>query len=150
WLYQGTAIHAACEARERSGGTMTLEEAQTVFREVYSRDTNAACDVTPNMEWWSASGPYRGKQDIARRYGLGLDQVERYYRWREAHPEEEIWVAPDGQLAVELEFDVDLDGVRVVGYIDAVVLVDGEPRVRDVKTGNNPGDDFQLGTYKAA
>src|SRR5699024_8104536 len=74
----------------------------------------------------------------------------RYYRWREAHPEEEIWVAPDGQLAVELEFDVDLDGVRVVGYIDAVVLVDGEPRVRDVKTGNNPGDDFQLGTYKAA
>ncbi|BBX09464.1 RecB family exonuclease [Mycolicibacterium aichiense] len=49
---------------------------------------------------------------------------------------------------ITVEFTV--DGIRVRGFIDAIVVVDGELRVRDYKTGNKPGDDFQLGVYALA
>ena len=57
--------------------------------------------------------------------------------------------------AIELAFVFDLDTrlgpIRVRGFIDAVVVgPDGKPRVRDYKTGNSPGDDFQLGVYALA
>jgi putative RecB family exonuclease len=162
WLGQGSAVHEAAEAYEKSGRTMTLDEAQDVFRESYAKHINEACEVTPNLEWWFASGPYGGERDIERRFGIGLEQVERYIRWYEKHPEEVIWIAPDGTPGIELGFDIDLDGVLVRGYIDAVIQLpglagdndDGSPRpevlVRDNKTGNTPGDDFQLGVYGVA
>ncbi|QGJ89775.1 Cas4 exonuclease [Mycobacterium phage Superchunk] len=48
--------------------------------------------------------------------------------------------------------DCDCGGtpIRVRGFIDAVVVENGELRVRDYKTGNKPGDDFQLGVYALA
>ncbi|EHB47624.1 hypothetical protein MycrhDRAFT_5750 [Mycolicibacterium rhodesiae JS60] len=52
--------------------------------------------------------------------------------------------------AIELSFDIVLGGIRVRGFIDAVVVVNGELRVRDYKTGKKPGDDFQLGVYALA
>ena len=63
---------------------------------------------------------------------------------------QQIWYTPDGLPAVELSFKFDLDGVLVRGFIDAVVVVDGGLRVRDYKTGNQPGDSFQLGVYALA
>jgi len=147
WLAQGSAVHEACEAWERSGRTMTVEDALEVFRESYAKHIGEACEATPNFDYWFASGPYEGQLDIERRYGIGLEQVERYIRWYQAHPDEVIWVTPEGEPAVELGFDVDLDGVHVRGFIDAIVVVDGELVVRDTKTGNQPGDDFQLAVY---
>ena len=157
WLGQGSAVHEAAEAWERSGRTMSLDEAQDVFRESYQKHINEACDLTPNWEYWFASGPYGGEADIERRYLIGLEQVEKYVRWYETHPEEVIWIAPDGTPGIELGFDIDLDGVLVRGYIDAVIqnyrTTNNGPAtiiVRDNKTGNNPGDDFQLGVYGVA
>jgi putative RecB family exonuclease len=43
-----------------------------------------------------------------------------------------------------------LDGVLVRGFIDAVIDNGGDVIVRDNKTGNHPGDDFQLGVYGVA
>lgn len=146
WLAQGSAVHEAIEAREKSGRTLTLEQAQDVFRESYQRHIREACEVTPNFDYWFRSGPYGGEQDIERRFNIGLEQVEKYFSWSTGHPEERFWTAPDGTLGIELEFDIDLDGVLVRGYIDQVL----EDCVRDVKTGNTPGDEFQLATYKVA
>ncbi|MDV6975310.1 RecB family exonuclease [Mycobacterium intracellulare] len=154
WLPQGTAVHAAIEARERSGRTMSLEATQDVFRAEFQRETNAMTAITPNWQWWFRSGPYGGMEDTERRFQIGLEQVEKYFAWTDAHPEEEVWVAPDGTPAIELRFDMDLDGVRVIGFIDEVVKIETLPvpelRVRDHKTGNTPGDDFQLGVYSVA
>lgn len=150
WLGQGSAVHEAAEAWEKSNRTMSLEEAQDVFRESYERHINEACEITPNTEYWYASGPYRGEVDIERRYKIGLEQVEKFVNWHMAHPDQVIWITPDGTPAIELAFDFDLDGVLVRGYIDAVRVVDGEIRVVDYKTGNKPGDDFQLGVYGVA
>jgi putative RecB family exonuclease len=155
WLAQGTAVHAAIEGWERSGRSMSLEDAQAVFRESYVEEANKACELTPNFEWWFASGPYGGEQDLVRRFQIGLEQVEKYLDWATSHPEEAIKFTDDGEPAIELAFDIELDNLRVRGYIDAVVLVETSPgvwelRVRDHKTGNNPGDDFQLGVYSVA
>jgi putative RecB family exonuclease len=156
WLGQGSAVHEAAEAYERSGRTMTLEAMQDVFRDSYATHINEACEITPNFEYWFKSGPYGGELDVARRYQIGLEQCEKYMRWYENHPQEVIWITDDGTPAIELGFDIDLDGVLVRGFIDAVIEtpcpVNGNPEitVRDNKTGNHPGDDFQLGVYGVA
>ncbi|GAB4584438.1 RecB family exonuclease [Nocardia sp. IFM 10818] len=150
WLAQGSAVHTVAEMYERSERTMTLQAAQDLFREEYSTEIAKYTERTPNFEFWFWSGPYNGERDIERRYGIGLEQVAKYLDWYERHPEEVIWIAPDGTPGIELGFNIDLDGVRVRGYIDAVIQNGDEVRVRDNKTGNQPGGDFQLGVYSVA
>lgn len=150
WLAQGSAVHEAIEAFEKSGRVMSLEAAQEVFAQSYERHINEAAEVTPNFEYWFASGPYRGAVDIERRYGIGMEQVGKYFDWCEAHPGEVVWVADDGTPGIELEFDMELGDVPVRGFIDLVNVVGGQIQVRDHKTGNQPGDDFQLAVYALA
>lgn len=160
WLPQGSAVHTVFEhvrLRELAGNPMSLEEAQDLFREEYAKEVEGYTEVTPNFEYWFASGPYRGEVDVERRYDIGLEQVEKFIGWTDSHPEEVIWIAPDGTPGIELAFDIDLDGVLVRGYIDAVIVnyktVNNGPAdiiVRDYKSGNTPGDDFQLGVYGVA
>ncbi|AJD82490.1 Cas4 exonuclease [Mycobacterium phage Sheen] len=150
WTAQGSAVHEAIEAWEKSGREMSLQAVQQVFLTSYIKYINESCETTPNFQWWFASGPYDALKDIPRRQALGMDQCERYINWAQRHTEEKIWVTPDGTPAIELEFDIELDGLPVRGFIDAVIDVDGELIVRDHKTGNQPGDDFQLGVYKVA
>lgn len=152
WLPQGTAFHAVAEAyerRHRSSSPMDLAEAQEIFKAEYAKEVTELCEETPNFEWWFASGPYTGERDIERRFLIGLEQVEKFVAWR-SQEGQEIWVAPDGKPAIELEFAFELDGIIVRGFIDAVVVRDGKPHVRDYKTGNSPGDSFQLGVYAVA
>lgn len=152
WLPQGTAFHAVAEEYEQAlhaRKPMSLDEARDMFREMYAHEVEMLTHDTPNFEWWFWSGPYNGERDIERRYHIGLEQVEKFVAWRDT-PGQEIWVTPDGQPAIELAFKVELDGILVRGFIDAVVVVDGQLRVRDYKTGNSPGDDFQLGVYSVA
>lgn len=152
WLPQGTAFHAVAEEYERrakSEQPMSLVEAEEMFKAEYADGIGELCEETPNFEWWFWSGPYSGERDVERRYHIGLEQVAKFVAWRES-PGQEIWVTPDGEPAIELAFKIELDGILVRGFIDAVVVVDGKPRVRDYKTGNSPGDDFQLGVYALA
>lgn len=153
WLPQGTAVHAVAEQFEKrryAGNPMSLEEARELFREEYAAGINELTEETPNFDWWFWSGPYNGERDIERRFQIGLEQVEKFVAWRES-PGQTIWVTPDGTPAIELEFSIELDGIIVRGFIDAVVLDhSGALRVRDYKTGNSPGDDFQLGVYSVA
>lgn len=152
WLPQGTAFHAVAEEHERrihSGNPLTLHEAKELFKAEYAAGINELSEVTPNFQWWFWSGPYSGERDIERRYEIGLEQVEKFFAWRE-DPGQQIWITPEGKPAIELEFAIELDGIIVRGFIDAVVVVDGEVMVRDYKTGNSPGDDFQLGVYALA
>ncbi|AEL17887.1 exonuclease [Mycobacterium phage Trixie] len=152
WLPQGTAFHTVAEVYEKAlaeGREMTLEKAQEIFKEEYAKDIGELCAETPNFDWWFWSGPYSGERDIERRFHIGLEQVEKFIAWRTTKGQQ-IWVTPDGTPAIELSFNIELDGIKVRGYIDAVVVVNGELRVRDYKTGNKPGDDFQLGVYALA
>lgn len=147
WLSQGLGVHEAAEAYERSQRTMSLEDAQDVFRESYAKHTNRLAQDWPRFDTWFPSGPYRGSVDVERRYTRGLEQVARYVDYAERHPDETVWTTPDGTPAIELGCEVDLGGVRVRGYVDQVVQGSDGPVVRDVKTGKQPGDHFQLAVY---
>lgn len=136
------------ERRRVVGNPMTLEEALDSYREEYSNEVSKYTEVTPNFDWWSWSGPYNGERDLERRYEIGLEQVEKFVAWSD---NQVIWIAPDGTPGIELGFNIELDGIDVRGFIDAIVEDNnGNLRVRDYKTGNTPGDDFQLGVYALA
>ena len=150
WLSQGSAVHEAVEAFEKSGRTMPLPEMQEIYMEAYKRLNDEMLDITPNTEFWFASGPYRGDVDIERRFLMGMDQLSVYREYYEAHEDEVLWVTPDGEPGAEVGFDLDMDGVLVRGYIDAIVETEDGLVVRDLKTGNNPSDAFQLGVYAIA
>jgi putative RecB family exonuclease len=151
WLPMGTAVHSAAEAWELSGRVMTLEEAQQAFRDQYRASTDLLLETTPNTKFWFGSGPYKGAVDIARRYKLGLEHVERYIAWYQKHPEEVPFQFRDGSIAVEMPFTIEIGGVPVRGFIDWVgVSSNLSFIVRDNKTGNLPGGPEQLATYALA
>lgn len=154
WLPQGSAVHEAVEAWEKSGRTMTVEEAQEEFARSYESHVNRYCAETPNFDYWSRSGPYAGEADLLRRFEIGKDQVRKYIDWALSHDDESIYCLEDEAetKGIELAFDIDLDGVPIRGFIDQVLYsgCGSEAVVRDLKTGNQPGDDFQLGVYKVA
>ncbi|QGJ90215.1 Cas4 exonuclease [Mycobacterium phage SheaKeira] len=181
WLPQGTAFHTVAEIVEKAraeGREVPLEKAQEIFKEEYAKDINALSAITPNFDWWFHSGPYNAWRDIERRFHIGLEQVEKFYAWRDMVGQE-IWTTPaivdsrcgadeaqapgsdthvedcdckPAKPAIELQFNLVIETpagpIRLRGFIDAVVVLpDGSIRVRDYKTGNKPGDDFQLGVY---
>ncbi|AWY03894.1 Cas4 exonuclease [Gordonia phage Nedarya] len=172
WLPQGSAVHTVLEHAVLDD--LPLEEAIELFKEEYSKEVARYTEITPNLDWWTWSGPYNGERDLERRWELGIEQVEKFYKFLEGgvkgHPNgQKIWTTPalpcekhtmvdhgckdckPPTPAVELYFMIELDGIRIRGYIDAVVeLPDGSLRVRDYKTGATPGDDFQLAVYALA
>jgi putative RecB family exonuclease len=151
-LAQGTAVHAGGEAYERSGRRLSLKEFQDVYTESYADEIRKYAEEAPNLDWWFPSGRYRGREDIGRRYKLGLEMCGRYIDWYTGHPHEVPWITPDGTPAGELPFTINLDGVEVRGFIDLIIWDEKRKRwvVRDNKTGKSPGGPMQLGLYKVA
>lgn len=150
WLSQGTAVHAAMEAWEESGRTLTQEQLEDVYTDEFVKSVGEQAEVTPNFDYWFGSGPYDGPTDIERRFGLGKEQVVKLTEWAVNHPEEKVWTTPDGDPAIELEFFEEMGGVKVKGFIDLVLETPEGLVVRDYKTGAKPGDVFQLAVYAEA
>lgn len=152
WFPQGSAVHKVIEEYEKSGRTLSRDDVIRIFSESYSEEVGKYTETTPNLDWWTWSGPYNGERDLERRYKIGLDQSFGYIEFAESHPGETPWVTPKGELAVELGFVIDLDGVPVRGFIDIVYEAPGGSlRPRDAKTGKKvPDDPMQLATYAVA
>lgn len=147
WLPQGTAVHTAVEAVELSGRTMAIDEALAVYYAAYDDQTTRYAEQVP-IDYWFASGPYLADDDIPRRRKLGAEMIGRYYAFIAKNPEQEIWTDPDGVKAVEYPVEYYLDKVLIRGMIDQVIEhPELGPVIRDVKSGNTPGDVVQLVTY---
>ncbi|QDM56651.1 Cas4 exonuclease [Mycobacterium phage Big3] len=153
WLQQGTGVHAVAEKYMLSklgGSPLTREECYEIFKAEYADGINEATEETPNLGWWFASGRYRGQEDIERRWDIGLEQVDKVIDWIDSIPPDGVWHTPDGVPGVELPIEFELDGIEIRGYIDLVLKLGDEIRIRDLKTGLKPGDDFQLAVYGLA
>lgn len=150
WLSQGVAVHAAMEAWEKNNRKMSFEELVRVYEEEFTNSIAEQAEVTPNFDYWFGSGPYDGPTDIERRFGVGKEQIKTLTGWAKAHPEEKVWVTPDGTPAIELGFEEVMGGVVVKGFIDLVLDTPKGLVVRDYKTGAQPGDSFQLSVYAEA
>lgn len=150
WLSQGLGVHVAMEEWERSGRTLSIEDLVDIYREEFVRSIDEQAEITPNFDEWFGSGPYKGAVDIERRWTVGEEQLKALVQWSLDNPDQCIWTKPDGEPALELEFNVELGGVQVKGFIDQVVDTPKGVIVRDIKTGATPGDAFQLATYAEA
>lgn len=152
WLPHGTAFHYAIEQYELSERTLSLEKVKEIFLDKYIAEVNEYCKTTPNLGYWAKSGRYGGAEDIQRRMVIGQEMVEKYFKYVAEHPEEQIWITPEGKPAIEYEFFSDFDGVTMKGYIDRIILhlILKDLEVDDLKTGQNPGDLFQLKVYSIA
>lgn len=151
WTAQGTAIHEAMEAWERSLRLMSVAAVEQAFLEAYDREIEKARDKEPNLSQWFASGPYAAEEDIPRRRELGVAQVSKSIAWYDKHPEQVPWVHPDGRLGIELPFDIMLGTVSVHGFVDWYGDL-GHTALgpRDLKSGRNPDKHMQLKVYDIA
>jgi putative RecB family exonuclease len=96
--------------------------------------------ANPNKEdgdWWQANG---------------LNMVNNWVNFRTTQELMSLWVTPQGVPAIELVFNINLDGVMVKGALDRMMeLPDGSLVVLDIKSGARmPSSDFQLGIYAVA
>ncbi len=151
WLVMGIAIHEALEKREIKGHD---DDLMSDYLEAFDRVQAEQLAVQPDLTLWI--NPFRGKnvlQSLEAYREKGIGQVNRFLEWIN-DPERLAGVfsimrdAEDGEPWVEVPFDMDLGGIRVIGFIDRVEE-GGEPV--DIKSGDKKNNkDLQLGVYKVA
>lgn len=155
WFATGLGVHTAAEAHEK-GTAPTLDDMVRVAEDAFRADINERLAETPNAEYWQSSGPYKGPDDIPRRFKDLRRHLGNFLMIRK-HTGRPIW-RPDGETpAVEWPIELDLDGVKVIGSADRITEV-VEPSgevvdlvIEDVKAGSKtPEDPGQLATYAEA
>lgn len=150
WFTHGTAFHAAIEAYERSGRTLTAPECITEFESAWEIGIMKDFEKEPDLSVWMTGGRRKPETDIETRYEEGKAQVLSYLEYI-AGSGENIWRTPDGRQAIELKIQFELSGVPVIVYIDQVIVTrDGRLVVRDLKTGSSYNSPLQLATYDLA
>lgn len=153
WFVQGTAVHTAVQVYEESGRALVADEVAAIFEQAWDTDIAVAWEKQPDPKMWMVGGRAKVETDISNRRAKGRQQAIDYVM--NNGPNEILLPAElaPGVPAVEVGFDIDFGGVRVIGYID-LVLEDrrtGELIVRDIKTGTKmPVGPFQFATYRVA
>ena len=153
WLTQGIAFHDAVEKWEATGRTATVQQAQMWYAEAWDKTYAEQIEQEPQIKYWLTGGRTKPEDDIERRFQRGMDQVAEYIAYALATANE--WHILDlggGNLACEIPFDITLNGVRIIGYIDQIIeFADGGLLLRDLKTGTKlPDSPRQLGIYRVA
>ena len=127
-MMQDPAVQLWQQAWDESKGDIDLDNARVGGR---------ATKANPNKEdqtFWKSAGP---------------KWVQGYIAWRELNKNWKIWVAPDGNPAIELALTPVVAGVPVKMIIDRVFDVDGQLVICDLKTSQQtPSSTLQLGFYK--
>jgi hypothetical protein len=153
WFVQGTAVHSAIEAYERSYRTLSPDLVAEQFEWYWDLDMARAETDQPDHTMWMVGGRKKRDTDISQRRALGRQQAIDYAVLNTPYDD---WLPTElvpGEPAVEVPFTLDLGGVTVIGFIDSVLehRHTGQLRPRDAKTGTKqPTDPYQLATYKIA
>lgn len=152
WSISGSAFHEVLLDWEKSGRTLDFSEK---FVEIYDRMVEEEKVRQPDLSLWMK--PPRTKsteQDIINYRKRFLERdIPNYVRRCETGDWEILEI--DGEKAIELAFELDLDGVVVKGAVDQVQWwpTEGIAVLEDTKTGspdNHEFDQRQLGLYKLA
>jgi putative RecB family exonuclease len=150
WLPQGTAVHAAWEAWEKSGRTLTTEKILEVYYAVFDAEMDKLKEKQPDLKQWLVVGRTKIENDIANRRERGAEQAIRFIERIKDEPWKP-WELPDGSPAVEVPFDVDFGFGPIRGYVDLIKeFNDGTLLITDIKTGNREKTALQLAVYAHA
>lgn len=153
WTIQGIAIHDAADAWEKSRRTMSVLDAQEVFKKTWRAEIARADERHPDRSTWLVGGRKKVQTDLLDRYNDGLRQVADYLDYNRNDLNLTPYEMPDGTPAAEVGFEIDFLGVSVRGYIDLIMqdVHTGELLVRDIKSGSKaPSVPFQLIVYRKA
>jgi putative RecB family exonuclease len=153
WFIQGTSVHTAVAAYERTGRTLSEEDTVNLYEVAWDQEMGEALLQFPDKSKWTVGGRKKWETDADSRRKNGREQVQGYIANNNLDSPLKPFEIVDGEYAVEQGFllswefpDVIID---VLGYIDLIMVdPEGELLVRDLKTGaHEPEDPYQLATY---
>ncbi len=140
WTMLGNALHEAFVEWERSGREIDVVAR---FTELYDFEVEEGTREQPDLSLWQLPPNTKSVSSGINNYRKrGIEKDVPLYRQRCLEAEWEVMQLPDGNPALELEFELDLDGVLVPGYIDRIQWW---PKLKmaaieDTKTGSNKTD----------
>jgi len=152
WSVGGTAVHSATEEFDRWYLTAPSREAvegfpwEGCFKGFFDRQIKETQEETgvPTSEWRAAGGKSTRKptEDEAFWRANGPQYARNWALWRSQNPQWSVWTTPDGEPAIELEFNIaDFGGVGLKAVIDRVMVNTAEElAVHDLKAGSSTPD----------
>lgn len=152
WSAAGVAFHEALMTWEKGN---RIDDMAQLFEAFYDQEISKLQERQPNLELWMK--PPRTKtveQDIKNYKKRFLERDVPNYERRCLEADWEI-LELGGEPALELEFELDLDGVPVRGALDRIQWWPerGFASIEDTKTGSPDNHEFdhrQLGVYALA
>lgn len=153
WFVQGTAVHSALEAYERSFRRLEVGDVVRAYEDAWRRELSASQERQREEKMWMVGGRKKLAEDIETRFEMGREQVVGYVTHNPASARLRPAELVPGEAAVEVGFELNFGEFRVRGYID-YIMEDQETGAlypMDVKTGSRmPVNPFQLATYGIA
>jgi RecB family exonuclease len=151
WLAGGSAVHLATEKYDRMAVNCVEKafHAGAVWERYFDKELAEAFEREPDYYKWGSAKTE--PPEVWRT--IGLEFVQNYVDWRKRSPWE-IWTAPDGQPAIELDVSGRLPGcdVEIKAFLDRVFWdpVFKKLWIVDLKTGKKPpATAAQFETYAA-
>lgn len=146
----GSAFHemiVAWERSERSTDPLAL------FETFWESELEKAKEEQPDLALWMRAPRVKsGEASLKAVYKRFVEKDVPDYIARCREADWELFKLPDGSPALEIEFEIDLEGITVRGYIDRIQWWPSAKMVavEDTKTGNIDGevDSRQLGLYR--
>jgi CRISPR/Cas system-associated exonuclease Cas4 (RecB family) len=151
WTGLGIALHETFCEWEKSEREIDVCEYFETYYDAYISDARLK---QPDLDQWQIPPNSKDVEKAITSYRTrGLERDVPTYRDRCLEAEWEIFRFADGELALELPYEIELGGVVVKGYIDRIQWWPdrGYASLEDLKTGNlESWDRRQLGTYSYA
>lgn len=148
----GIALHETLVQWERSERSI---DPIATFKVEWDKALEESKEDQPNLDlWMKPPGTKYAKKAIDSVYKRFIENDVPNYITRCEEAEWEVYRLDDGELALELEYEIDLDGVPVRGAIDrlqwwpALEMI----AIEDTKSGSPKDEDDprQLGIYRLA
>lgn len=154
----GVAVHEATELVDQMIHEGSTDAEELSAQGLHVAESAALREIAKHPDWptenWRSFGRVGQKQDWAWWWDTGLRLcLDAYVNWRTQYPRYVLAdLKGEGGPGIEVPFDIQLADVQIIGKIDRV-FVDtetGQMFAPDLKSGNKPKTDEQLGLYRAA
>lgn len=155
YLCGGTAFHRTSEDID-NGIVGSVEEVPDLWHWYFEAELAQAREIEPDESKWRRAGrksqALPNKEDVEFWRQAGSSWSVCYWEHRNSDEAFPIYVMPNGDPAIEVGFTWQPSEEYVVrGAIDRILQApSGELVVCDLKTGKDPYDATQLGTYALA
>jgi CRISPR/Cas system-associated exonuclease Cas4 (RecB family) len=148
WLVGGKSVHTATELYDTWSDLDGLFDPTVVFTNQWHKEFAATDNGMPFRAGGRATKAYPNKEDASWWLENGPKMVDYWVQFRQQSGYQ-VFLMPDGKPAIETELLKEVNGVKMRGYLDRLMVSpEGELTVVDIKTSaQEPKSNTQLGTY---